>query len=153
MKLLTEELAFMVKAVDMQMIERLEAKCDTSLDEGLVRMLAEVGEELILPLVNINHMHEAHLRDAIETFRSGRAAQGPTFTEIKIAKALMEKIDTRNGFIVFWKGKQYPVYSDTVMHARTKFCQQNRIPHSKEYLVRPMLAERDGEQVVHKADF
>ena len=54
-----------------------------------------------------------------------------------------------NGYIAFYKGKQIEVYAPTSYEAQTKAAAIFKA--KKSYEVTVMLAERDGEQVVHTA--
>lgn len=54
-----------------------------------------------------------------------------------------------NGYIAFYRGKQVEVYAPTSYEAQTKAAAIFKA--KKSYEVTVMLAERDGEQVVHTA--
>jgi hypothetical protein len=54
-----------------------------------------------------------------------------------------------NGYIAFYKGKQVEVYAASSYEAQTKAAAIFKA--KKSYEVTVMLAERDGEQVVHTA--
>jgi hypothetical protein len=54
-----------------------------------------------------------------------------------------------NGYIAFYRGKQIEVYAPTSYEAQTKAAAIFKA--KKSYEVTVMLAERDGEQVVHTA--
>jgi hypothetical protein len=54
-----------------------------------------------------------------------------------------------NGYIAFYRGKQVEVYANTSFEAQTKAAAMFKA--KKSYEVTVMLAERDGEQVVHTA--
>jgi len=56
-----------------------------------------------------------------------------------------------NGYIAFYKDKQVEVYADTSYEAREKAAIQFKA--KKSYDVTVVLAERNGEQVVHNANF
>jgi len=56
-----------------------------------------------------------------------------------------------NGYIAFYKDKQVEVYADTSYEAREKAAKQ--LKAKKSYDVTVILAERNGEQVVHTPDF
>lgn len=56
-----------------------------------------------------------------------------------------------NGYICFYRGKQYEVHADTSYDAQQKCAKENRI--KKTYEITVVLAEKDGEQVTHTADF
>lgn len=52
-----------------------------------------------------------------------------------------------NGYIAFWRGKQTEVHADTSYAAQQKAAQVFKA--KKAYEVTVVLAEKDGEQVVH----
>lgn len=54
-----------------------------------------------------------------------------------------------NGYIAFYRGKQIEVYAASSYEAQTKAAAMFKA--KKSYEVTVMLAERDGEQVVHTA--
>jgi hypothetical protein len=56
-----------------------------------------------------------------------------------------------NGYIAFYKDKQVEVYADSSYQAQQKAAIQ--LKAKKSYDVTVVLAERNGEQVVHNADF
>jgi hypothetical protein len=56
-----------------------------------------------------------------------------------------------NGYFAFYKGKQIEVYADTSYAAQLKAAAIFRA--KKSYEVTVMLAEKDGQQVTHTADF
>lgn len=53
-----------------------------------------------------------------------------------------------NGYIGFYKGKRYEVEAETSFQAQCKIADKHRI--KKRYEITMVLAEKDGEQVVHK---
>jgi hypothetical protein len=57
----------------------------------------------------------------------------------------------QNGYIAFYKGKQTEVYANTSLEARNKAAVFFKA--KKPYEVTVVLAEKNGEQVVHKASF
>jgi ABC-type thiamine transport system substrate-binding protein len=52
-----------------------------------------------------------------------------------------------NGYIAFYKGKQIEVYADTSYAAQKAAAEKFKA--KKSYEVTVVLAEKDGEQVVH----
>ena len=52
-----------------------------------------------------------------------------------------------NGYIAFYRGKQIEVYANTTYEAQSKAAAMFKARKSHEVTV--MLAERDGQQVVH----
>jgi hypothetical protein len=53
-----------------------------------------------------------------------------------------------NGYICFYKGKQFEVYANTSYEAQRKCAKENNI--KKSYEITVVLAEKEGDQVVHK---
>ena len=154
MKLLREELAFMVKVIDIAFKQCVLEKGDTFVIESLGRIFAEAREDLTVNFGHFNALQMDALIEAHDLFRMGKIPNnGPTGAEMMTGKALAKRIAERNGYIVFWKSRKFEIYSDTTINARDKFCAENKVPKAKEYLIRPMLAERDGKPVTHTADF
>ena len=56
-----------------------------------------------------------------------------------------------NGYKAFYKGKQLEVYANTGLEAQTKASELFKA--KKRYEVTVVLCEKNGEQVVHIADF
>jgi len=56
-----------------------------------------------------------------------------------------------NGYICFYKNKQFEIYANTSLDARNKCAQENRI--KKAYEITVVLAEKDGKQIEHIATF
>jgi len=54
-----------------------------------------------------------------------------------------------NGYIGFYKGKQYEVEAETSFEARTKIVKSLKV--KKDYEITVLLAEKNGEQVTHTA--
>lgn len=52
-----------------------------------------------------------------------------------------------NGYIAFYRGKQVEVYADSSYEAQQKAAAMLKV--RKSYEVTVMLAEKDGQQVVH----
>lgn len=59
--------------------------------------------------------------------------------------------DGKNGYVAFYKGKQMDVWGDTSLQARDKAAKAFKA--KKAWDVTVVLAEKDGEQVTHVADF
>lgn len=61
-----------------------------------------------------------------------------------------------NGYVAFWKGQQTEVWAETAYDAQkaavTVF-QKNTRKKVKDFDVQVWLAEKNGQQVVHVADF
>ena len=55
-----------------------------------------------------------------------------------------------NGYVAFYKNKRLEVHADTSYRAQQLAAVAFK---AKEYQVTVVLAEKDGEQVVHVADF
>lgn len=58
-----------------------------------------------------------------------------------------------NGYIAFFNGKRIEVYADNLYQAKLKAIAEFKAPKSKAHMVSVVLAEKNGEQVVHVADF
>ena len=56
-----------------------------------------------------------------------------------------------NGYVAFYKGKRIEVHAMTKLEAQTLAAAHFKA--RKPYDVTVMLAEKDGEQVTHVADF
>jgi uncharacterized protein (DUF952 family) len=54
-----------------------------------------------------------------------------------------------NGYIAFYKGKQVEVYANTSYEAQQKAAVMFKVKPAKSYDVAVVLAERNGQQVVH----
>jgi len=57
-----------------------------------------------------------------------------------------------NGYIGFYKGKQYEVHAGTSYQAQQKLCNQIQAKTRrkvKDYDISITLAEKDGEQITH----
>jgi len=60
------------------------------------------------------------------------------------------------GYVCFWKGKRCEVYALRLLDARELACQQfqkGTRAKVKAYDVAVILAEKDGQPVIHRADF
>ena len=56
-----------------------------------------------------------------------------------------------NGYVCFYKGKRYEMYADSAYGAQQTCAKLYKI--KKSYDITVVLAEKDGQQVVHKPDF
>lgn len=56
-----------------------------------------------------------------------------------------------NGYVAFYKNKRYEVHAETLLKARTKLAIQLNVPRNKEYQINIMLAEKNGQEVIHVA--
>lgn len=56
-----------------------------------------------------------------------------------------------NGYVAFYKGKRAEVYADTSFQAQEIAAKQFKA--KKRHEVTVVLAEKNGEQVVHTPDF
>ena len=65
--------------------------------------------------------------------------------------ALPTSEDGMNTYVAFYKSKRLEVSADTSYEAQTKAAAAFRA--RKSYEVTVVLAEKDGEQVTHTADF
>jgi hypothetical protein len=53
-----------------------------------------------------------------------------------------------NGYIAYYKGKQFKIYAETSYKAQQEVARIHKI--KKAYEITIMLAEKDGEQYVHR---
>jgi len=74
-----------------------------------------------------------------------------TFTEVDKMVDGGSVGEGKNGYVAFYKGKQMDVYADTSYEAQKKAAVSFKA--KKSYEVTVVLAEKDGEQVTHVADF
>ena len=58
-----------------------------------------------------------------------------------------------NGYIAFFGSKQIELYAKDLWEAKQQAITAFKAPKSKQHLVAVMLAEKDGEPVVHTPDF
>jgi hypothetical protein len=56
-----------------------------------------------------------------------------------------------NGYVCLYNGKRFEVEAPTLYNARAKAEEHFKPPKSKRHMISVMLAEKDGEAVVHKA--
>ena len=61
--------------------------------------------------------------------------------------------DGRWGFVAFYSGKQADVWADTLFQAKQLAVAFFKPPKSKTHMVSVVLAEKNGKQVTHVADF
>jgi hypothetical protein len=58
-----------------------------------------------------------------------------------------------NGYKAFYNGKDTDIYASTLWDAKQKAIAFFKVPKSKHGLVAVVLAEKDGKEVTHIADF
>lgn len=58
-----------------------------------------------------------------------------------------------NGYVAFFNGKRIEVYADSLYQAKLKAIAEFKAPKKREHMVTVVLAEKNGEQVTHVADF
>lgn len=58
-----------------------------------------------------------------------------------------------NGYVCIYNGRQIEVYAPSLYEAKQEAVRQFRPPKSKQHRVSAHLAEKNGEPVVHVADF
>jgi len=54
-----------------------------------------------------------------------------------------------NGYVFFYGGKEIEVYATSLYEAYCKAVEAFKPPKSKRHMVHGMLAERDGQPVIH----
>ena len=67
----------------------------------------------------------------------------------------MKTDNTINGYIAIYQGRRTEIRGAglTLYAAKQQAITELRVPKRKAHLVAIMLAERDGEEVIHTADF
>lgn len=58
-----------------------------------------------------------------------------------------------NGYIAFYDGLLIEIHAKSLYEAKVEAIKQLKVPKSKQGLLAVVLAEKDGEQVVHTPDF
>lgn len=58
-----------------------------------------------------------------------------------------------NGYVFFYNNRRVEIHADSLFAAKEKADAHFKPPKSKRHMVHGMLAEKDGEQVVHTPDF
>jgi IMP cyclohydrolase len=58
-----------------------------------------------------------------------------------------------NGYVAFYNNKRIEVHAETLYAAKQKAIVELKVPKKREHMVSVVLAEKDGEQVTHTADF
>ena len=53
------------------------------------------------------------------------------------------------GYVCFYNGKRIELYADNLLDAKLKAIEAFKAPKSKQYLISVVLAEKDGNPVVH----
>ena len=56
-----------------------------------------------------------------------------------------------NGYVCFFNGKRWECYAETLYEAKQKAVAFFKPRKKQEHMVSVMLAEKDGEVVIHKA--
>jgi hypothetical protein len=54
-----------------------------------------------------------------------------------------------NGYVCFYKGKRWECHAPSLLDAKLKALENFRVHRSRGYLVSVVLAEKNGEPVVH----
>lgn len=58
-----------------------------------------------------------------------------------------------NGYVAFYNQRRTEVYADSLYEAKELAIAAFKPPKSKRHMVTVVLAEKDGQPVVHAADF
>lgn len=58
-----------------------------------------------------------------------------------------------NGYVCFFRGKRAEIYTETLSEAKEKAVVHFRAKGKQRYDVSVMLAEKNGQEVIHVADF
>lgn len=59
----------------------------------------------------------------------------------------------QNGYVCFYGDKRIEIYADSLYAAKLQAIKQFGVKKNKEHMVHCHLAEKNGEQVTHVADF
>lgn len=54
-----------------------------------------------------------------------------------------------NGYVCFYNGKRWECHASSMFDAKEKAVAHFKPPKSKQHMVSVVLAEKDGQQVVH----
>lgn len=65
----------------------------------------------------------------------------------------MRSTPNQFGYLCFYQAKKHAVFAKTSFEAYEKAIEHFKAPKSKQYLVSVHLAEKNGQAVVHTADF
>ena len=60
---------------------------------------------------------------------------------------------TLYGYVAFYNGKRTEIYAESLSKARDMAEVFYRPPKSKRHMISVLLAEKDGEPVIHTPDF
>ncbi len=58
-----------------------------------------------------------------------------------------------NGYVAFYNGRRIEIYADNLYAAKLKAIEAFKAPLRKQHMVSVVLAEKNGESVIHVADF
>lgn len=58
-----------------------------------------------------------------------------------------------NGYIFFYNDQRVEIDAETLYQAKLKALEHFRPPKSKAHMVHGMIAEKNGEQITHIANF
>lgn len=58
-----------------------------------------------------------------------------------------------NGYVCFYNGKRCEVYAETLWKAKAEAVKVLKVPLKQMHMISVILAEKNGEQVKHVADF
>lgn len=56
-----------------------------------------------------------------------------------------------NGYVCFYGSKRVEIYANSQYGAKKELIAQLQIPKSKQHMISVILAEKDGNQVIHVA--
>ena len=60
---------------------------------------------------------------------------------------------TLYGYVAFYNGKRTEIYAESLFKAKELAIAFYRPPKSKQHMISVLLAEKDGEPVIHTPDF
>ena len=127
--------------------------CEGNKEEFLERTYgitnAELKEELLArSVVAIHDSDDMQHRDPESRFQDSHLQQSGPHTSVPGMVEMAEGEAGLNGYICFYRGKQFEVYAKTTYEAQQKCAKENGI--KKSYEIRVELAEKGGEPVIHQ---
>lgn len=58
-------------------------------------------------------------------------------------------MEQQHGYIAYYNGKKIEIHAPSLYAAKQEAVKQFNVPKKKEYLVSVMLAEKNGQPVIH----
>ena len=115
---------------------------------------ADEDGAIILPFKELDFPTTMEIEKCLEFFYHLLLEAGiRSADDLAIVAALCKRIDERYGYICYYNGKEIQVYAKSVLSARAKAAVAGKVPLKNMHKIDVHLAERDGEPVIHTADF